>query len=106
MMHFSVRPFRRLQWQLSLSYTLVAIGSLLVVELVLIGAFILALNTDFLPNLLVGTFRAQFSASLRPFLDRPTPDLNGLRQYLSSYLSAPVPGEETQVWTARESTQT
>ena len=52
-MTFSVRPFRRLQWQLGRSYTLVAVGTLLVVELLLIGAMLVELGKLF-PNASLG----------------------------------------------------
>src|SRR5512133_862026 len=113
-MRFNVRPFRRFQWQLSLSYTLVAVGSLLVVELILIAGFLVLLNSDTLPHLLVRTFREQFSVNLRGYLDRPQPDLKGIDRYLSAYID---PNRENnsgdiglnngsgQIWTTRDSTQ-
>lgn len=86
-MRFSFRPFRTLQWQLSLSYTLVAAGALLVVELALITIGLLFINTDVLPEMLLNAFREQFGVNMRPYLDRPEPDLRGLDNYLSAYLT-------------------
>jgi NarL family two-component system sensor histidine kinase LiaS len=100
-----------MQWQLSLSYTLVAVGALLVVELMLIGGLVILLNSELLPRLLVNSLREQFSIGLRDFLDRPTPDRNGLERYLSAYTNPdppPTPEQEplkTQVWTMEEAGQ-
>ncbi|NLG95882.1 MAG: sensor histidine kinase [Chloroflexi bacterium] len=115
-MRFSFRPFRKLQWQLSLSYTLVAAGALLVVELALITLGLVFINSDVLPGMLLRGFRETFSVNLRPYLDRPEPDLRGLDNYLSAYLtestSSPringvgVDGEgqfSGQIWSASES---
>ena len=110
-MRFSARPFRRLQWQLSLSYTLVAAGSLLVVEIILLAGILYLIDSNSLSILLVRAFREQFSAQLRPFLDHPQPDLVGLNRYLSSYSTAATlqPGQETplrtQIWTASDASQ-
>lgn len=105
-MAFSVRPFRRLQWQLGLSYTLVAVGTLLVVELLLIGAMLVMMNSAFVPNLLAASFREQFGAMLRPYLDRAEPDVAGLGRYLSTY-AAPreEPEPDTQIWSVQEAEQ-
>jgi NarL family two-component system sensor histidine kinase LiaS len=77
-----LKPFRTLGWKLTLSYTLVTVVALLVVEIAIIGiAVVLLLNSNFLPRLaaqaLVGT-----ASQLAPYLDDQTPDLNGLNSWL------------------------
>ena len=108
-MDFPVRPFRKFQWQLSLSYTLVAVASLLVVELLLVGGLLVLLNSDPLPRMLVTTFREQFGANLRTFLDRPSPDIAGMNRFLSAYTTngqAPAQNvPDAQLWSASESSQ-
>ncbi len=108
-MRFNVRPFNRLQWQLSLSYTLVAAGALLVVELILLLGMILLINSDTLTRFLVRTFREQFSTQLRPFLDRPEPDIAGLARFLNAYsqdaAQAAEEGPRTQFWTAQDANE-
>ena len=108
-MHFNVRPFNRLQWQLSLSYTLVAAGALLVVELILLLGVILMINSDTLTHLLVRTFREQFSAQLRPYLDKPEPDAEGLARFMNAYsqdaVQAAEEGPRTQFWTAQDASE-
>jgi NarL family two-component system sensor histidine kinase LiaS len=76
------KPFRTLGWKLTLSYTLVTVVALLVVEIAILGvALIIILNSGFLPRLaaqaVVGT-----APQLVPFLDEQPPDVNGLNSWL------------------------
>ena len=99
-MPVSFRPFRRLQWQLSFSYLFVTVSALLAVELALVGGGLLLLNSSLLPNLMVQALRQQFVPQIRPYLDQPTPDLQGLDNFLGAYNNSspnqgvPVGGEE------------
>lgn len=105
-MQFSVRPFRKLQWQLSLSYTLVAVGALLVVELLLIGILLVVINSDAMPRLLAQTFREQFSANLRAFLDRPEPDIEGITRFMTAFSTPEQSAStDTYVWSVQDSDQ-
>jgi NarL family two-component system sensor histidine kinase LiaS len=78
------KPFRTLGWKLALSYTLVTVVALLVVEIVVLAAaVIILLTSNFLPRLvaqaLVGT-----APQLVPYLDKQTPDVNGLNSWLKA----------------------
>ena len=77
-----LKPFRTLGWKLTLSYTLVTVVTLLVVEIVVLGVtVIILLNSGMLPRLVaqavVGT-----APQLAPYLDDQTPDVNGLNSWL------------------------
>ncbi len=76
-------PFRRLSWKLTLSYTLVTVGALLVTEalaLVLLQVFVF--GGDLIPRTIAQVFVAEAAPQVRPFLDRPEPDLAGLNTWL------------------------
>jgi two-component system, NarL family, sensor histidine kinase LiaS len=109
-MRFNIRPLRRLQWQLSLSYTLVAVAALLVVEVALLASVVYLINSDMLSSILVRAMRAQMSSQLRPFLDRAEPDVAGLNSMLNAY-SQPQdkdPNDDLpvgQIWTVEDSSQ-
>jgi NarL family two-component system sensor histidine kinase LiaS len=79
-----LKPFRTLGWKLTLSYTLVTVVALLVVEIAVLGVgVIILLNSNILPRLavqaLVGT-----APQLAPYLDDRVPDVNGLNSWLSA----------------------
>jgi NarL family two-component system sensor histidine kinase LiaS len=78
-----LKPFRTLGWKLTLSYTLVTVVALLVVEIAVLGlAVILIFNSNLLPRLaaqaVVGT-----APQLAPYLDDQTPNVNGLNSWLA-----------------------
>jgi len=77
-----LKPFRTLGWKLTLSYTLVTVVALLVVEIAALGVVVILLfDSNFLPRLaaqaVVGT-----APQLAPYLDDQTPDVNGLNSWL------------------------
>jgi NarL family two-component system sensor histidine kinase LiaS len=77
-----LKPFRTLGWKLTLSYTLVTVVTLLVVEIAVLGVtVIILLNSGMLPRLVaqavVGT-----APQLVSYLDDQTPDVNGLNSWL------------------------
>jgi NarL family two-component system sensor histidine kinase LiaS len=78
--------FKRLRWKLTLSYTGVTVGALLVVELVLLGAIgvglIALLNSGFLPALLIEASSVDFAPALRPYLAQTPPDQAGIADWL------------------------
>ncbi len=77
-------PFSRLQWRLTLSYTLVTVAALIVVELVLILLLILVLNSGFLTREIVGTVEEGIVPEARQFLASEPPDLTGLNDWLQT----------------------
>ncbi|MCI0395896.1 MAG: sensor histidine kinase [Chloroflexi bacterium] len=78
----SLTPFRRLQWRLTFSYTLVTVGALVAVELLLFLALLLFINSDFLVNTMVQAIRDTFVPQTRAYLESTPPDLTGLNQWL------------------------
>jgi NarL family two-component system sensor histidine kinase LiaS len=77
-------PFRRFQWRLTLSYTLVTVAALVVVELALFALLLVLLNTDFLTQEIVSTVEDGFVPQASNYLDSTPPDLEGLNTWLQS----------------------
>jgi len=78
----SLNPFRRLQWRLTLSYTLVTVGALLVVELVLLGVLLILLGSDFLAQEIVETVEDTLPLRASIYLESSPRDIDGLNQWL------------------------
>src|SRR5512145_1672855 len=75
-------PFRTLGWKLTLSYTLVTVAALFVVELgLMIGGLSILENPGFFPRLAAEILVDNASQAL-PFLDETPPDINGLQSWL------------------------
>lgn len=73
---------RRLQWKLTLSYTLVTVAALLILELILIGVFLVFLNSGSLPLLAAQSFRDDVAPRLEPYFSGEATDVEGLREEL------------------------
>jgi len=75
--------FRGLQWKLTLSYTLVTVGAILILELIVfaVQAF-LPTPAPELPGFLAQALLAQSALEAAPFLERTPPDVEGLRDWL------------------------
>lgn len=97
-----VSPFRRIQWKLTISYTLVTTGVIFTLFLLLVlFAFGLLLTT---PRLVTGAlFTAMRTATLEPatYLTRTPPDQTGLQTWLDGALQ----GEQFVFRSANGSTQ-
>jgi NarL family two-component system sensor histidine kinase LiaS len=77
-------PFRRLQWRLTLSYTLVTVAALVVVELALFALLLILLNADFFTQEIVATVQNSFVPQASTYLEATPPDLEGLNSWLQS----------------------
>ncbi len=77
-------PFRRLQWRLTLSYTLVTVAALIVVELALVSLLLILLNTDFFTQEIVTAVEDSFVPQASNYLESVPPDLEGLNTWLQS----------------------
>ncbi len=77
-------PFRSLRWRLTLSYSLVTIGALLVLEVVvmilLMSYFVR--NIDLTPENLITNLRAEWTPMMQQFFSEEPPDVAGARAYL------------------------
>ena len=78
----SLGLFRRLQWRLTLSYTLVTVAALVVVELVVVGLLLLILNSDFLAQEIAGAINDDLVPRESPYLESTPPDEEGLNRWL------------------------
>jgi len=77
-------PFRSLRWRLALSYSLVTVAALLVVELILMAllmVFFLS-NIDLTPETLIANLRKEWTPMVEQFFSKEPPDIAGLRNYL------------------------
>jgi NarL family two-component system sensor histidine kinase LiaS len=88
-------PFRRLQWRLTFSYTLVTVAALVVAELLLFAALITFVNSNVLLTALVQTFKLSIAPQVRSYLESEPPDLEGLDQWLDTTF-APADSETQQ----------
>ncbi len=87
----SIFSLRRLRWKLALSYTLVAVVTLLAVELFIASGVTAFLSSDLLPRSIVTITRDNFAPRLETHLDGKTPDVEGLRRELD-FISETPPG--------------
>lgn len=75
---------RSLRWRMALSYSLVTIAALLVVELIvmalLMGYFVR--NIDLTPETLISSLRAEWTPMVQQFFSEDPPDIDGVREYL------------------------
>ncbi|MGB3633617.1 MAG: histidine kinase [Rubrobacteraceae bacterium] len=83
-MKTGIFSLRRLRWKLTLNYTLVAVVTLLVMELFVASLATAFLSSDFLPSLIVQQSKDNVAARLEPYLDRNSPDIEGLRNEVNS----------------------
>jgi NarL family two-component system sensor histidine kinase LiaS len=75
--------FGRLRWKLTLSYTLVTVATLLVLELCLITGFsYLVINSNILPSALISAVDFFIIPQVADFLDQPQPDVESLTEWL------------------------
>jgi two-component system, NarL family, sensor histidine kinase LiaS len=77
-----LKPFRTLGWKLTLSYTLVTVVALLVVEIAVLGVVVIVLfNSNILPSLAA---QAVFgtASQVAPYLEEQPPDMVGLHNWL------------------------
>ena len=80
---------RRLRWKLALSYTLVAVVTLLAVELFVASGLTAFLSSDLLPRSIVTITRDNFAPQLETHLDGKSPDVEGLREELDFISETP-----------------
>ena len=76
--------FKSLRWRLTLSYSLVTVGALLIVELIVI-IFLMAYfvqNIDLTPENLVSSLRTEWVPDVEEFFSQDPPNIEGLRTYL------------------------
>ena len=93
----SIFSLRRLRWKLALSYTLVAVVTLLAVELFIASGLTAFLSSDMLPRTVVTVARDNFVPQLEPYLEGETPDVQGLRrelEFLSESTDAAGPASD------------
>ncbi len=85
MMERILKPFRGLRWKLTLSYTLVTVAALVVVEvIVVLGLWsILANPTDY-PKTVISVIKSYVVPQVASYLDPTEPDLIGLQNWLRS----------------------
>ena len=69
--------FRRLQWKLTFSYTLVTVGAVLIVVLALVAIVLLLFGSDLLATALSSGMRQELAPEARTYLAQSPPDLAG-----------------------------
>ena len=76
---------RRLRWKLTLSYTLVAAVTLLALELILAGALVAFLDSEFLPRIVAQNLRDEVVPRLEKPMRQDPPDTESLRRRLDLF---------------------
>jgi two-component system, NarL family, sensor histidine kinase LiaS len=77
-------PFRSLRWRLTLSYSLVTVAALLVVEIVvmvLLMTYFIS-NIDLTPENLISNLRAEWTPKVEQFFSEEPPNIEGVQEYL------------------------
>lgn len=76
--------FRSLRWRMTLSYTIVTIGALLIVELVVMVILMtyFVRNIDLTPETLIPNLREEWTPMMQQFFSSEPPDVEGARAYL------------------------
>jgi len=87
-------PFRRLRWRLTLSYTLVTVAALVVVELALLGLLLILINSELLSEEFVKTIRDGYVPQASSFLESEPPDTKGLDIWLQAQVNDSVATNE------------
>ncbi|MBE0411685.1 MAG: hypothetical protein IBX69_18315, partial [Anaerolineales bacterium] len=85
------RIFHRLHWKLTLTYTLVTVAAVVLLEIILLlflGSFFV--KSDYFPTIIAQALEYIATPELQEFIDQPAPDQQGLTQWLE------------QVWHQRE----
>lgn len=77
---------RRLRWKLTLSYTLVTVAALLVMELILIGVVLVFLNSGALPRLIAEDLANTAAPRFAPHLAQTPPDARAVREELELFV--------------------
>jgi len=84
-------PFRRLGWKLTLSYTLVTVGALLIVELAGLLALQAFINSNAMPPLVASAFQQSLVPQILPYLEKDPPDLDAVLNTLNQTARGPSP---------------
>ena len=87
MAHFW-NPFRGLRWKLTLSYTLVTLATLLVIEIIVVGGMsFLFFYSGLFPNAMASWVDGFIAPQVVRYLNNPEPDVEGLSNWLQSAAS-------------------
>ena len=80
-----LKPFRGLRWKLTLSYTLVTVAALVVVEVILaVGLWFILANPSSYPETVISVMKSYVVPQVASYLDRTEPDLLGLTNWVRS----------------------
>lgn len=99
-MHLSgiLRPFRRLRWKLTFSYTLVTVAAVLALEVVALCALVLLFSSPAIQIDLVQEAAATMAEEVQPFLGATPPDRAGLQFWLQQTVPPqPLPSSVTDI---------
>jgi NarL family two-component system sensor histidine kinase LiaS len=77
--------FRSLRWKLTLSYTLVTVAALLVVQ-ILAATLVWAVvtNSNIYPRALIGLVKEELAPQILVYLEEPEPDIKGLAGWMQA----------------------
>lgn len=80
-----LKPLQGLQWKLTLSYTLVTVGALLMVQiLATVFVWFLVINSNIYARALIAIVKEELAPQIAVYLDAPEPDVKGLAGWLQA----------------------
>ena len=77
------KPFQKLQWRLTFSYTAVTVAALLIVEMLLLGGALAFIRSGFLLDQMGDALHDMYVLEARQYLLTEPPDLDGLNGWIA-----------------------
>jgi len=79
------KPFRGLHWKLTLSYTLVTVAALLVVQMIAaIMVWVVVTNSNIYPRALIAVLKDELVPQIAVYIEDPETDIKGLAGWLQA----------------------
>ncbi len=90
-----MRPFLQIRWKLTLSYIVVTVAALLVVEIgfLMTMAFNIARNTAIEPESVLNDLEKSYAQQMSEFLSQDPPNVEGMRASLQALQASPLNSE-------------
>jgi two-component system, NarL family, sensor histidine kinase LiaS len=89
-----LKPFQKLQWRLTFSYTAVTVAALLIVELLLLGGALLFIRSNYLLDQMGDALHDMLVLEAREYLRPEPPDLEGLAGWMNRMFSDGRTGDD------------
>ncbi|MEM7114598.1 MAG: sensor histidine kinase [Chloroflexota bacterium] len=81
------RPLRRLRWKLTLSYTLITVVTLLILELLVATVLLAVAGSTFFGNLIHGQFQTEFAPTVGSYLQAQPLEADELQAWVEGHVN-------------------